>query len=332
LKQSCAQTVLTALNQAATKPQSQTLYHQVEDAGYGATLSRLMTGLNRALTCHANYSFKITSNYEVESLFKIHAKQEDRNLPNTKRIHWDFWRDTWSTKTRPYFWKFFVTEQYRHRVRAEHQYPTCPLELGFSISRHQWCSALAFAICGHPSSLLQEAIEIAKQHMGWDNHQKIVGIHVRRGDKNTECRYIPNPIYIEHFKKLIKANSDAKWSIFLTSDDPNCFGEFQNELPDTTILWDHSEERFNNSNIHMIRTQPDLAMQESIAAAKNISLLGQCDYVIGMASAQFTWIGGLLCIFRHNLDTSHQIMLDPQTLERGHWATTYGYTLSELLA
>jgi hypothetical protein len=321
-----------ALRQAVQKPLGQTLCHVVEDAGYGATLSRIITGLNRAIALHANYHFTIDSIYAVDDLFDITVKQSQTSFEQSHKIYWDFWRETWSVKTRPYLWKFLVTSAYQQKIRGEHQFPSCPLSLAMPVTRHQWCAALAHAICGTPKPPLQEAITFSQRQMGWDQTQTIVGIHVRRGDKNTECPYIPNYAYINQFCELTHLNQNAKWAIFLTSDDPECHADFVKALPHIPIYWDSAEARFNNCNIHMIKAQPQLAWQESVTAAKNISLLGQCDYVIGMASAQFTWIGGLLCVFRHGLDTTRHIMLDSQTAERGHWALSYGFSRAELLS
>lgn len=320
-----------ALRQAVQKPLGQTLFHTVEDAGYGATLSRLMTGLNRAIALDANYYYTIDSAYAVDDLFEIAIKQSKPDFERARKIEWDFWRETWSVKTRPYLWKFLVTAAYQQKIRGEHQFPTCPLSLSTPVTRHQWSAALAYAICGNPKPTLQEAIQSSQQRMGWNSQRMIVGIHVRRGDKNTECPYIPNHVYVKEFNNLTQLNKKAPWAIFLTSDDPECYEDFLKALPNTPIFWDASEKRFNNCNIHMIKAQPQLAWQESETAAKNITLLGQCDYVIGMASAQFTWIGGLLCVFRHGLDTSRHIMLDSQTHERSHWASSYGFSRTELL-
>ena len=54
------------------KDKSRTLFHKVhkvEKAGYGAILSRLMTGLNISLALDARYTFSIDSAYDINSLF-----------------------------------------------------------------------------------------------------------------------------------------------------------------------------------------------------------------------------------------------------------------------
>lgn len=310
-----------------------TLTHEVEHAGYGAMLSRLMTGLNQSLVHSANYHFSLKSQYQIENLFEIKVKQDEPSFQKNQKKIWHFFRDTWDVKY-PLFSKKWFTKKsdYKERTRAEHQFPECPIAIGAELSRHQWCAILAQLICGHPTAYLQNILQAKKLAMGWDEKAIHIGIHVRRGDKNTECPYIPTETYTAFFNEIAKRYSNQTIQIFLTSDDPDSYTEFTRALPGITILWDQEEVRFNNCNVHMVGDQPALALQESITAAKNICLLGQCDYVIGMASAQFTWIGGLLCIFQNGLDTSRQMMIDPITQERSHWACTYGFPLKELIS
>ena len=310
-----------------------TLTHEVEHAGYGAMLSRLMTGLNQSFVQSRNYHFTSNSSYQIETLFDLAVKQEPIEFAKSKKKVWHFFRDTWDVKYPILSWQWLTkTAGYKERVRAEHQFPKCPIPIGDTLSRHQWCAILAQLVCGNPTPYLQNILQEKKQALGWDKTALHVGIHVRRGDKNTECPYIPTETYVEFFKKIVSKYPDQAIQIFLTSDDPESYAGFSKALPDVPILWDVAEPRFNNCNVHMVGDQPDLALQESITAAKNICLLGQCDYVIGMASAQFTWIGGLLCVFQNNLDTRRQIMIDPMTKAQSHWACTYGYRLEELLA
>ena len=310
-----------------------TLTHEVEHAGYGAMLSRLMTGLNQSFVQSSNYYFTTNSSYQIETFFNLAVKQDPIEFAKSKKKIWHFFRDTWDVKYPILSWKWLTkTAGYKERVRAEHQFPKCPIPIGGTLSRHQWCAILAQLICGNPTPYLQNILQEKKQALGWDDTALHVGIHVRRGDKNTECPYIPTQTYVEFFQRIASEHPGQSIQIFLTSDDPDCYADFSAALPDVSILWDQDEPRFNNCNVHMVGDQPDLALQESTTAAKNICLLGQCDYVIGMASAQFTWIGGLLCVFQHNLDTSRQIMIDPMTRAQSHWACTYGYPLEELIS
>ena len=296
------------------------LFHIVEHAGYGAILSRLMTGLNRSLELGANHSFQIDSPYAIESLFDIpFLKSSTDSKDHQTIIEWDFFKDTWDATP---------------AVRANHQFPRCPLSLDSApLSRHQWCAILAKAICGKPLPELQSVVDSTKERLGWNNYDLVMGLHVRRGDKNTEVPYIHTQTYIHFAEKVCELHPNQKIAIFLASDDPDCAEEFKSKLANQhiDILWDSTEDRFNNYNAGMVKESAALAKQESITASKNICLLGDCDYVIGMASAQFTWIGGLLAVFNHGLDASRHIMIDAHSNIQSHWACTYGFEVNNLV-
>lgn len=322
LTQDSANDILDLAVFTSSQEKSSRLFHVVEHAGYGAILSRLMTGFNRSLVFGANYSFKIDSPYSIETLFDIPFKKSPTDRQGRKAvIEWDFFKETWDAPP---------------TTRADHQFPKCPLSMDAPpLSRHQWCAVLAKAICGRPLPELQAVIDTTKDRLGWSAYDLVIGLHVRRGDKNTEAPYIHTETYIHFVQQVCALRPDKKIAIFLASDDPECYTEFKSKLSDMSnvaILWDLEEDRFNNYNAAMVKESATLAKQESITAAKNISLLGDCDCVIGMATAQFTWIGGLLCIFNHELDTSRHIMIDAKSNEQSHWASTYGFKANTLVA
>lgn len=305
-----------ALLEANQTKSAQTLFHRVEHGGFGAITSRLMTGLNISLALDANYTFLIDSPYQVEAMFDIGVKQPIELAQQQEILEWNFLRDTWNAP---------------QSIKAEHQFPTSPLQKCRQLSRHQWCAVLAKSIFGTPSSLLKNKIEQLKIGIYWDSYDIHIGLHVRRGDKNSECPYVSTESYLLQVKNIIQDHPQKKILIFLSSDDPCTLEHIQSGLKGVDVRWDISEVRYNNFNAGMIENDPSLAQQESITAAKNISLLGQCDYVIGMSHAQFTWLGGLLAVFNNKLDASRHIMLDPHTGLRGHWATYYGFPLQALL-
>ena len=320
LSQDSANEILDLAVSTSSQEKSSRLFHIVEHAGYGAILSRLMTGLNRSLELNANYSFKIDSPYLIETLFDIPFKYFPLDARDSKKIiEWDFFKETWNASP---------------TVRANHQFPRSPLSIdGPPLSRHQWCAVLAKAICGRPLPELKAAVDSTKNRLDWHSYDLLIGLHVRRGDKNTEAPYIYTETYIHFVEKVCALHPDKNIALFLASDDPDCYIELKSKLSqqtNITILWDAEEDRFNNYNAAMVRESTALAKQESITAAKNISLLGDCDYVIGMATAQFTWIGGLLCAFNHGLDTSRHIMIDANSNEQSHWACTYGFKAKDL--
>lgn len=307
---------LQALIKANQLKTPQTLFHRVEHAGFGAITSRLMTGLNISLALDANYSFIIDSPYAVETMFDIGVKQPIELVKNQEIIEWDFMRDTWNASP---------------EIKADHQYPQCPLIDGADLSRHQWCAVLAKAICGTLSKDVKGAIDQLKNCINWNSYDMHLGLHVRRGDKNLECPYVPTECYLAQIKSLTDKHPQKKILIFVSSDDPNALQDLKSRATELDFSWDESEARYNNFNAGMVAISPELAFQESLTAAKNIGLLGECDYVIGMIHAQFTWLGGLLAVFNNELNVNRHIMLDPYTGHRGHWAAHYGFPLSALL-
>ena len=307
---------LQALIKANLVETKKILFHRVEHGGFGAIASRLMTGLNISLALEAKHSFVIDSPYRLEEMFAVNTKESTELLQDREVIVWDFLSDTWNAHP---------------QIKANHQYPISPLKECISLSRHQWCSVLAQAILGNPSEKLKNEIERVKKDVGWENYDIHIGLHVRRGDKKSECPYIPNETYVAELTKLIGKHPNKKILVFLSSDDPDTFGHIQSMLVGADLAWDNLEIRYNNFNAGMVANDQALAFQESLTAAKNIYCLGQCQYVVGMRHAQFSWLGGLLSVFNNHLDASRHIMLDPFTGKRSHWAVLYGFPLEELL-
>jgi len=307
--------LFSGLLAASKKTSNTTLAHQVEHAGYGAILSRLMTGLNLSLALDANYYFQINSFYQIENLFDIAVKQPLEEASKNQIIKWDFFQDTWNADP---------------QIRAEHQFPCCPLTNPNFINRHQWSAILAYAICGNPKPILRECINKLKHEVEWEARDLCVGLHVRRGDKNTECPYISTERYMDFLTQVSAQNPGKSIGVYLASDDPDTmkiFSKYENSS--LHFIWDREEPRYNNYNAKMVSMDPNLAFQESLTAAKNICLLGECDYVIGMSTAQFTWIGGLLSAYKNQLDVRRHIMIDPFTGYRGHWASYYGFAYKD---
>jgi hypothetical protein len=167
-------------------------------------------------------------------------------------------------------------------------------------------------------SVLKAHIQEQKEYLHWNNYEVHIGLHVRRGDKTLEHPHVPIEVFIRFLNKEIAKYSGKKIGVYLCSDDPSVIHQIHIEGAD--ILWDDREKRYNNSNIGMVKHNKELLLQESITSARIISLFGECDSVIGLLNTQFTWLGGLLSMFRKNFDSSGHIMIHPKTFEQGHWS------------
>jgi hypothetical protein len=274
------------------------LKFEIEPAGYGATLSRLMVGLNMAIINNAVMDFVIRNNYKVEELFDL-SHLRNNNKKN-RVLNWNFFRDTWD-----------------HPSRNATIYPDCPIQ---SMDRHDYATNIAQVILGKPTVPLKAHIADQKAYLKWDSYDVHIGVHVRRGDKTMEHPHVPVSVYLKFLNEELKRYEGKRVGVYLTSDDPNVKNEF---LAGADILWDDREKRYNNSNVEMVGNNYQLGLQESITAARIICMLGNCDAVIGLESTQFTWLGGLLMLFKNGFDKERHIMINPRTFERGHWGAMY---------
>jgi hypothetical protein len=273
------------------------LRFEIEHAGYGATLGRLMCAVNLCLLKEndAVMDFSIQSGYKVKELFDM------KHLENSNK------------KENIIVWENFLQTVFYTPYKDQIIYPDCPL---FNIDKYTWQSILAYTLFHKPTATLQAHINDQKQHLKWDNYEIHIGLHIRRGDKTIEHPHVPIEVFTKYLNQEIEKYKGKKIGVYLCSDDPTVVHQLHVENAD--ILWDEREPRYNNSNIVMVLENSNLLMQESITAARIISLFGECDSVIGLLNTQFTWIGGLLMMFKKGFDSSGHIMINPHTFEKGH--------------
>ena len=287
------------------------LYFKIDQAGFGAMISRVMTGLGIALHFKRKVIFEMKGCHYI---FPFEGIIQGKVPDNTKRFNFDD-RSEDSEWDFPSYWN-------DPKVRRTFQYPSCPFvpdRRTGSFLNDRWCATLIKYLVLRPIPELNELIGQTKERLGWNSYPRKVGIHIRRGDKGNDCPYVPESVYIDYFRKIKEENL----AIFLTSDDPEVYFSFSKLAGNVPILWDFNEKRYNNDNKIIANLGADPARTESLTGAKNILLLGDCDYVIGTYNAQFTWLGGLLCYFNSNFAENRHIMIDPRTHQPSHWSTDY---------
>ncbi len=283
------------------------LYHHLGPTGLGAILSRLMVGLNIAFMHNFDFACDLSGTYCIDKYYRPIFNKKVNNY--TKIAEWNFFRDTWESQNK------FI-----------HMYPECPYEKWKHLTRQQWNMLLAQSICGNPTELLEKVKNEFKERVGWNNYSLHIGVHIRRGDKITQNPYIPMEIYYKYIREILLKHLDKKIGMYLTSDDDSSYilmKETFVEFKNVDILWDDKEKRYNNCNINFVVENPEYNEQETETGCKCISLLGDCDYVVGMSSAQFTWIGGLLSSYRNGLVEETHLMINPETHKLDNWGTAF---------
>jgi hypothetical protein len=280
------------------------LYFSIEDAGFGAMISRVMTGVGIALHfdkkavfrlngCKYIFPFEGIPQHDISEFPPFEFKDQKGNF------EWHFM---------PY-WQGDAT------VRKDFQYPKCPF---VPVSNDKWCATILKYVLRKPIPALVSLIERVKEKLKWNEYPKKVGIRIHRGDKVSESPNLPEDVYLDYFKKL----NDENIAIFLTSDDPDMYNKVIQKI-NVPVLWDFDEKRYNNDNKITAGTSEELSIEESLTCAKNILLLGDCDYVIGTHNSQFTWLGGLLSQYNFGFEKENHLMIDARTRKLSHWANDY---------
>lgn len=256
---------------------------KIKPIGYGGQLSMRILGMklayifdrtvifddkeNSYLNCYEPTSSISLS--EIKSLpikkLELYEKQEDQV------VYLDFDEYWLSFKNRRYFNNWLPQE-----LTAQHK----------TVEYFQGQLMLRFKLL--PEYI--EYVEVAKKRINFSN--PIIGIHIRRGDKNTESPYVPMRIYRYYLKKTVKETGIKK--VFVTSDSENIFSELPQDLG-LEYIYDQKEKRYNNDNHQLITDNPDLKKQETLTAIKIIESLSDCDYIIGQINTHFTTLA-------HNLN------------------------------
>ena len=285
------------------------LHHKFIPMGLGSILSRLMVGLNLSLFMKRDFSFEIENTYCIEKYFQQLFKKEKGDSKNV--YEWNFLKDTWESVS-----------------KNLHMYPSCPFEQWKHLTKYQWNILLAHCICGVPTAALEDVKTDFKNRVQWNSFDMHVGVHVRCGDKQIENPFIPESIYYRYLSIIFTEHKDKRIGMYLTSDDEDTYRRMKAELEEfdnVTILWDEKEKRYNNCNGNFVHANPEYIQQETETGCKCISLLGDCEYVVGMSTAQFTWLGGLLSAFKHTFSEEKHLMINPHSYRLDHWASSYSY-------
>ena len=157
---------------------------------------------------------------------------------------------------------------------------------------------------------IRHFVDVNQRRLGISD--STLGVHFRRGDKSVETAFVP----ASEINRQI-SNMHRRWafsSIYLASDSPDAPQEI--ELPyGVELIFDSEEKRYNNANHKMLMAQPDLAIQETLTAYKNIALLSACGGVIGQDNAHFVTLSAAVIAERQR-SSKNIFLIDGRTAEK----------------
>jgi len=139
-----------------------------------------------------------------------------------------------------------------------------------------------------------------------------LGVHLRRGDKSVESAYVPADDFNEAIHHIYR---DWKFeALFIASDDPAAPSALQ--APDgVRIIFDTSEERYNNANHRMLMANPAMVVEETYVAFKNLRLLAACGGLVGQNNAHFATIAASF-ILQRDSRPERVILIDGRVAEK----------------
>ena len=142
--------------------------------------------------------------------------------------------------------------------------------------------------------------------------RETLGVHVRRGDKQVETAFVPVSAVNEAICRIYKT-----WkfrSIYLASDNEKVVGELA-PPEGVSVIFDTTEQRYNNANHRMLIENPALARQETLSATKNIYLLASCGGVVGQDNAHFATVSAA-ALLADGIPPAHIELIDGRLVEK----------------
>ena len=154
-------------------------------------------------------------------------------------------------------------------------------------------------------------VEAAKARIGFE--QPIIGLHVRRGDKEVETPYVPLPVLMEQVMELRDKTGISR--VYVTSDSDKTFAELPRDAG-LDYVYDHEEKRYDNANHLFLLRHPELQKQETLTAVKILELLSDCNYVVGQDNAHLPKLAAARIAARTHECTRHRFV-------PGNYAVTF---------
>lgn len=155
-----------------------------------------------------------------------------------------------------------------------------------------------------------EKINTIKNNSNILDFNNVIGVHLRRGDKMQDNEYLSDDFVFN----FIKENFGENIKVFITSDEGDYILSLKEKYTNYDILFDNNENRYgdkNVSNLDLVLKNPELKHEETLTFIKNVEILKQCKFVIGMYNTQMTKIAGSINSYLKNENRLY--LLNPTT-------------------
>lgn len=259
-----------------------------DSTGLGSQISRRIAGLKLALMFNRKVVFPHLSEPPYGQVFKPLHSEIDYNAAAGEAA--DFFSDNSSSAkmVRLDFWNWL-----KHTQHINHVYAYVPEELQGTCDPKLFYEGLLLSFCHLTDEHAQLVDNEAARLKVGDN---TVGVHIRRGDKSNETPFVPIEAINANIAR-VSANDKFK-RLFVSSDSPEVFREIAVPMG-KELVYDETEQRFNNANHRLLLKRPELSQQETQTAVKNIFLLGKCGAIVGQTNAHFSSLAAAQIVYRN---------------------------------
>ena len=263
------------------------LIMKADPTGLGAQISRRVLGLRLGLHYNRTVVFTRDDDFPyVQSFQRMHSVEVAEQWDRVPDLNLDGIANEGARRFN--FWKWW--DDPGRDVRFTIEVPHCLREVPDASLIYDGILALYLKLKPEWASYVEERRRELKIDTG------VVGLHVRRGDKNVETPYVSLDTYRRSVEAVLMRLGGNR--VFLASDDPKVVARLS-RVAHLEILYDAGETRRNNANHRFLMKHPEFALDETRTAIKNIMLLASCGMIVGQRNAHFASLAAsMICASR----------------------------------
>ncbi|XP_049525168.1 alpha-(1,6)-fucosyltransferase [Dermacentor silvarum] len=168
---------------------------------------------------------------------------------------------------------------------------------------YAWWFGQLMAYIMRPSKRLLELISQAKRKLQFQS--PIVGLHVRRTDKESEASFHESEEYMEHAEAFFAAaGPHVPRRVFVATDEPDVFHELRHRFANYSFVGDEAA----SAAAREPRTR--YSLRSLLPLARDVLLLSECDLVVCTLSSGVCRVVYELMQARRTDASAHLVSLD----------------------